>query len=291
MACDNCNHGFLDHDFVRENSKTIRPCTKCDCKQFKRVPSGAKSTAADWEKSKKLRVKYLKQKEKQTLDFYKRQEELTRQAAGAAANKDLSTTAYQIYVCGDYWPKWNYPNKWENDPLTRIIILNKNGNLYENSLEILSDLLYETLEQKIAASSASSFYGDVSKLLDNIEVVVSIPNLNRELHKCAPPLAKALAVMICKKRNRKNCHFHDDVLLRVAKTTKRMKTDQHEAVKNDYDVAEYIKTDENSIIKDQIILLIDDIRTSGATSEFCADLLRQYGAKQVIILCVAQTHH
>ena len=278
MACDNCNHGFLDHDFVRENSKTIRRCTKCDCKQFRRVPPDAKSTAADRERRDQIK----KQKEKPILDFYERQEELARQAAAetkiADANKDLSTKKYQIYACDDYWPKNKYETKWNDDPLTRILISNKNGVLNENSLEILSDLLYETLEQKIE--------------LDNIEVIVPIPNLNRELHKCAPPLAQALVVMISKRRNRENCNFYDNVLLRVTKTTKRwMKAhERREAVKNDYDVAEYIKTDENSIIKDQIVLLIDDIITTGATTDFCADLLRKYGAKQVIILCVAQTH-
>jgi len=278
MACDNCNHGFLDHDFVRENSKTIRRCTKCDCKQFRRVPPDAKSTAADRERRDQIK----KQKEKPILDFYERQEELARQAAAetkiADANKDLSTKKYQIYACDDYWPKNKYKTKWNDDPLTRILISNKNGVLNENSLEILSDLLYETLEQKIE--------------LDNIEVIVPIPNLNRELAKCAPPLAQALAVMISKRRNRKNCNSYDNVLLRVDKKRRPwMKTTERlETVKNEYDVAEYIKTDENSIIKDQIVLLIDDIRTSGATSEFCTDLLRQYGAKQVIILCVAQTH-
>ena len=183
------------------------------------------------------------------------------------------------FICiGEYWPKNRFPDRWADDPLTKMLTWNKKGNLQKGIIEKLSNLLYKNLEQKIE--------------LDNIEVIIPVPNFNGKLTRCAPPFAQALAAIIRKKRNRKNCHSYDDVLRRVDKTRMWwMKApERRETVKNDYDVAEYIKTAENSVIKDHTVLLIDDIRTTGATSDFCADLLMQYGAKQVIILCIAQTH-
>ena len=43
------------------------------------------------------------------------------------------------------------------------------------------------------------------------------------------------------------------------------------------------------MIKDKIILLIDDLVTTGATTKVCSSLLRNYGANRVNILCAAST--
>jgi predicted amidophosphoribosyltransferase len=40
-------------------------------------------------------------------------------------------------------------------------------------------------------------------------------------------------------------------------------------------------------VKDKAILLIDDVRTTGATLEACTDVLRAAGARQVDVLTFA----
>ena len=83
---------------------------------------------------------------------------------------------------------------------------------------------------------------------------------------------------------------YNDVLVRISKTKHGNSiSERQEAAERDYDVAEYIKTAENSIIKDEIVLLIDDITTSGSTTNVCAGLLLDNGAREVIILCAAET--
>ena len=194
------------------------------------------------------------------------------------------------FFSGIYWSKKNYEYKWKTDPLTKMLTWNKNGLLTEDSLEGLSDIMYKTLEQNTDP--------------DNIEIIVPVPNHLRHSDSCesgckidkpnenAPPLAKALAAMICKKRNRKNCHSYDDVLVRFLKSDPYRKQagahSRYISAKKDYCIAEYIK-ENNHLIKDQIVLLIDDITTSGSTAKVCARFLCDNGAREVIILCAAKT--
>ena len=42
-----------------------------------------------------------------------------------------------------------------------------------------------------------------------------------------------------------------------------------------------------ALLKDRIVVLIDDIMTTGATGDCCASLCKGAGAKQVYFLCVA----
>lgn len=51
----------------------------------------------------------------------------------------------------------------------------------------------------------------------------------------------------------------------------------------------FLLTD-RSKVKNKVVLLVDDVLTTGATSEECAKLLKKAGAKKVLVLCLARTH-
>jgi len=189
----------------------------------------------------------------------------------------------KICCAGIYWPISRYPDEHKNHPLSKQLYQNKrwkhDPELTEEQKAEICNLMCNKLEKVVS--------------LDKIEIIVPVPNFTnpeRPEPRCAPPLAVGLAAMICKKRNRKNCNSYNDILVKKyqQKTGNDRDARRKDAEKN-FDIAEYIKTAENSRIKDQTVLLIDDVRTSGATSEVCAKLLAYFKPKQVIILCAAQT--
>ena len=243
-------------------------------------------------------VQKQKDEEKNRNKRYREQERIRNEinSTGLSRRSSYSPPSYsppsyspQIkgpYTCGIYWTKTRNRAEHNNHPLSKLLDKNKRWNswspqLTEEEIIEICNLMYNKLETVVS--------------LDEIEIIVPVPNdpnSDKPEPRCAPPIAAGLAGMICKRGNRKNCHSYGHVLARVAHT--RHWSDRGPArlksAENDYDVAEDIKTTENSVIKDQIILLIDDIRTGGSTVNKCANLLVSLGAKQVIILCVAQTN-
>jgi hypothetical protein len=187
------------------------------------------------------------------------------------------------YTYGIYWTRSRNRAEHNNHPLSKLLYKNKRyysgRQLTEEEISEICNPMYNKLETVVS--------------LDEIEIIVPVPNDpegDRPEPRCAPPIATGLAAMICKRRNRKNCNSYNDVLVKDTKTIKEnTRTGRRKAAENNYDVTEDIKTAENSTIKDQIVLLIDDITTSGSTAEKCANLLISYRAKQVIILCAAET--
>ena len=317
-----CEHLFYDHGYEKNENPPPHmksPCKKCECNYFQRPGSqphvarsiaktAARQAAEDHQRdledqehlrSHEGRRKYAEIEAKKVEEKEKDLERIRNEYPLTYAISKLSRrsrTAYSPHIIkgpffsGIYWSKKNYEYKWKTDPLTKMLTWNKDGLLTEDSLEGLSDIMYKTLEQNTDP--------------DNIEIIVSVPNHLRHSDSCesrckidkpnenAPPLAKALAAMICKKRNRKNCHSYDDILVRFLKSDPYRKQagvhSRHISAKKDYCIAEYIK-ENNHLIKDQIVLLIDDIKTSGSTAKVCAGFLCDNGAREVIILCAAET--
>ena len=214
------------------------------------------------------------------------------------------------YHCGIYYSYNTYPAKWKSDPLTRLLTRNKNGLLKEEEISVICNSMYKKLADlkvQLDEISNQTFRHDWKFQLDDIKHIVPVP-----LHEChteycskacrcieldtphtkAPVFANGLASMIRKKRNRKDCHSYEDVLVRVQRSDPYRKQHGKESriasAKQDYKIAEYIVKN-NDLIKDEDILLIDDITTSGGTVDACSRLLVDNGAKQVIILCAAET--
>ncbi len=86
------------------------------------------------------------------------------------------------------------------------------------------------------------------------------------------------------KKIKKN--MYQNVLLKSKNTKSQTELGEQERKQN---VKDSFKLKNSKIIKDKIILLIDDVYTTGATTEECKKILVKGGAKKVIILTIAKT--
>ncbi len=76
----------------------------------------------------------------------------------------------------------------------------------------------------------------------------------------------------------------DGILIKKRKTRKQKKLSAQERVKN---VAGAYAVTDPERVKDQIVLLLDDVYTTGATANECAKTLKKAGAKEVYVLTLA----
>ena len=108
--------------------------------------------------------------------------------------------------------------------------------------------------------------------ITDIAHIIPVPNYESNTHCNAPLIANLLAEKI-RKRTGKNIHSYPDVLKRSNKTWRRRgRTERRLSAETDYQISDYIKNN-NNLIKDNRLLLVDDIITSGFTTEVCQDLL------------------
>ena len=125
--------------------------------------------------------------------------------------------------------------------------------------------------------------------ITDIAHIIPVPNYESNFHCKAPLIANLLAEKI-RKRTGKNIHSYPDVLKRSNKTWQRRRgpTERRLSAETDYQISDYIKNN-NNLINDNRLLLVDDIITTGSTTEVCQDLLYDNGAGSVAILCAAET--
>ena len=199
-----CSHSFDDHGFKKnENNEFKRPCEKCECENFQR-PGAPRVATAEARVADQRAEAELYETKMTTKEIWAEMEKVKKKCKGP-------------FFDGTYWSKKNYENKHKTDSLTNALMDNKKGLLRERSLELLSNFMYKTLEKNTNP--------------DNIGIIVPVPNHLCHSDSCdesvckldkpncnAPPIANALAAIICKKGNRKNCHSYDDVLVRFLKS-------------------------------------------------------------------------
>ena len=94
-------------------------------------------------------------------------------------------------------------------------------------------------------------------------------------------LAREIAVKI-------NKPFNEKIIVRKSYTKPQFglnRNDRNENLKNSFSIN---KKYEN-ILKGKTILLVDDVATTCATANVCAELLKKSGAKKVLVIAIART--
>lgn len=88
---------------------------------------------------------------------------------------------------------------------------------------------------------------------------------------------------ISRKFNKK---MYQNVLIKSKNTKSQTELSEKERREN---VKDSFKLKNLEIIKDKVVLLIDDVYTTGATTEECKKILLKNGAKKVIIITIAKS--
>lgn len=124
-----------------------------------------------------------------------------------------------------------------------------------------------------------------SYVLNNLkcDFVIPVPLHEKRLQERGYNQAELLA-------NQLHTHLHLPVVTQVLHRTKNTQTqtalNKEERVKN---VEKAFKVTNKEVLKDRIVLLVDDVYTTGSTLNECAKVLLRAGAKEVYCLTLAHT--
>ena len=154
--------------------------------------------------------------------------------------------------------------------------------LYENALQ--SSILHLKREPFVCKHLQKILIETFSRSeFQNSDLIIPVPLSKRRFHERGFNQAAILSEILAKNLNI-NCDLQS--LVRTVHTPIHragMDTKAREiTVKNAFEVKR------QNLIKDKIILLVDDVFTSGATVSFCAKALKQKGAKKVNVLTIAR---
>jgi ComF family protein len=137
--------------------------------------------------------------------------------------------------------------------------------------------------QEAGLAMARLMAGAGRRLLTEADVILPVPLHRKRLWERrfnqAAVLAKALAEQASKP-------WHAEVLLRVTATRSQvgLKAEaRHKNVRRAFDVP----MEQRPVIDGKTVLLVDDVRTTGATASACADTLKKAGAAHVHVLSFA----
>lgn len=137
---------------------------------------------------------------------------------------------------------------------------------------------------KYLAKPLAKFMADCYKQYEfNCDCIIPVP-LHKDKQKLrgynqSQLLADALSGYI-------NLEVFDNVLLREKDTLTQTNLNYMQRQEN---LKDAFKVENKNLIMGKNVLLIDDVFTTGATSENCANSLIKAGAKRVDVLCVAHT--
>lgn len=135
--------------------------------------------------------------------------------------------------------------------------------------------LYETL--------ASELLKSVNEYINQIDYVIAVPiSINRYFER-GYNQAELIAKFISKKIDKKQLKY---VLIKTKNNNKQSLLKYQERILNVSRAYSVLKKDK---IKGKTILLIDDIYTTGATVRECSKVLKENGAKKIIVAVLAKT--
>lgn len=118
------------------------------------------------------------------------------------------------------------------------------------------------------------------KLGAEVDVIVAVPTTFQNLHKRGYNSSLEMAYCVSKELK---IAIYDTVILKT-KNTRQQSTvkmnERYENVKNAFD----INKKQIDKIKGKVVLLIDDVLTTGATASECSKILKKYGATSVYLV-------
>lgn len=155
--------------------------------------------------------------------------------------------------------------------------------IFDDASGHLVHLLKYQDQQEAGLAMARMMVGAGRNLLLETDVVIPVPLHVRRLWQRRFNQAAFLALQISKAGRKP---WFSDVLVRVAPTSSQVGLDAKQRQKNVRD-AFFISPERRGMIEGKTVLLIDDVRTTGATASACAATLRKAGAARIHVLTFA----
>ena len=121
------------------------------------------------------------------------------------------------------------------------------------------------------------------ELIEEADILLPVPLHRLRLLKRKYNQSALLATYLAKKFHKS---YMPDGLKRIRSTPKQGKLTPEQRKTN---IAKAFRVNSRLSVKDKIVLLIDDVLTTGATANECAKTLMKSGAKQVYVLTFATT--
>ncbi len=180
------------------------------------------------------------------------------------------------FICRNCWGKIEFI---KNYPTAKIQAIGK----YAGALKTAIHLLKYEGKRSLANPLGNLLINHMEKNggLEKIDFIVPVPLHKKRLREREFNQSLLLARLVGK-------HFHKPILesnlMRMRMTIPQVELDQKERLKN-MQGAFRVKSPE--AFKGKNILLIDDVRTTGATVKECYKMLKQAGAKEIHILTLA----
>lgn len=116
---------------------------------------------------------------------------------------------------------------------------------------------------------------------DEIDLITAVPMTNKRKKHRGFSQTELLAGVICEETGIK---FEKTILKKIKDTPPQVGLDSKQRKKN---LIGTIKISKNADVKGKTVIICDDNKTTGATLDECAKLLKSAGAKQVIALTAA----
>lgn len=137
---------------------------------------------------------------------------------------------------------------------------------------------------RLNARKLSLFMSEyMNKNSENVDIIIPVPLYYKDYYKRGYNQSELLAKHISKRLNVK---MSNKILLKTKKTKKQHDLNMQERQIN---LNNAFIVENKELIRDKVILLVDDVFTTGATMNCCSQVLINSGAKKVIGLVAAKT--